>query len=129
MRIERWLLYMQQFDFQLKNCPGSKNVADYVSRHMIPLTESDIKTCNTRKQVVHGVIKDRTSQAITLAEVQDATKKDRELSKLIPLIQTGTRNACKADPGLAKYAQMFQELSYLEGVVTHSHQIVIPKHL
>jgi len=120
---------MQQFDFQLKYCPGSKNAADYLSRDMIPLTESGIKSCNTRKQVVHTIITDTTPQTITLAEVQDATKKDRELRKLVPLIQTGNRNAYKADSDLAKYAQVFQELSYLEGVVTRGHQIVIPKSL
>ena len=43
---------------------------------------------------------DKTPQAITLVEDQDATKKDRELSKLIPLILAGNRNACKADPDL-----------------------------
>jgi len=129
MRIEHCLLYMQQFDFQLNYCPGSKNAADYLSRHIIPLTESDVKTCNARKQVVQSINTDTTPQAITLAEVQDATKKDRELSKLISLIQSGNRNACKADPDLAKYAQVFQELSYLEGVVTRSRQIVIPKSL
>ena len=107
----------------------TQHAADYVSRHMIPLTESDIKTCNAIKQVVHSIITDTTPQAITLAEVQDATKKDRELSKLIPLIQTGNRNACKADPDLEKYAQVSQELSYLEGVITRGHQIVIPKSL
>ena len=43
IRIEPWLLYVQQFDFELKYCPGSKNAADYLSRHVIPLTESDTK--------------------------------------------------------------------------------------
>ena len=41
MRIERWLLYFHQFDFELKYCPGSKNAADYLSRHVVPLTEND----------------------------------------------------------------------------------------
>ena len=120
---------MQQFDFELKYCPGSKNAADYLSRHVIPLTESDTKTCNAREQVVHSIITVTAPQAILLVEVQDATKRDRELSKLIPLIQAGNRNACKADPDLMKYAQVFQELSHLEGVVTRGHQIVIPKSL
>ena len=96
---------------------------------MIPLTESDTKTCNAREQVVYSIITGTALQAISLVEVQDATEKDRELSKLIPLIQGGNRNACKADPDLMKYAQVFQELSYLEGVVTRGHQIVIPKSL
>ena len=120
---------MQQFDFELKYCPGRKNAADYLSRHVIPLTESDTKTCNAREQVVHSIITVTAPQAILLVEVQDATKRDRELSKLIPLIQAGNRNACKADPDLMKYAQVFQELSHIEGVVTRGHQIVIPKSL
>ena len=120
---------MQQFHFELKYCPGRKNAADYLSRHVIPLTESDTKTCNAREQVVHSIITVTAPQAILLVEVQDATKRDRELSKLIPLIQAGNRNACKADPDLMKYAQVFQELSHIEGVVTRGHQIVIPKSL
>ena len=78
---------------------------------------------------MYSIITDTTPQAITLAEVQEATKKDPELSKLIPLIQTSRSNACKADPDLVKYAQVFRGLSYLEGVVTRGHQIVIPKSL
>ena len=42
MRIERWLLYLQQLDYQLNFCPGKRNAADYLSRHILPLTESDI---------------------------------------------------------------------------------------
>ena len=47
MRIERWLLNLQQFDFELKYCLGSKNAADFLSRHIIPLTKSEerARTC------------------------------------------------------------------------------------
>ena len=78
---------------------------------------------------MHLIIKGTVPQAISLVEVQDATKRDQELSKFIPLIQVSNCNACKADPDLRKYAQVFQELSHLEGVVTRGHQIVIPKSL
>ena len=44
MRIECWLLYLQQLDYQLTYCPGKQLAADYLSRHMLPLTESDIQT-------------------------------------------------------------------------------------
>ena len=84
---------------------------------------------NAREQVVHRIIKGTASQAISRVEVQDATKRDQELSKFIPLIQVSNCNACKADPDLRKYAQVFQELSHLEGVVSRGHQIVIPKSL
>ena len=78
---------------------------------------------------MHLIIKGTVPQAISLVEVQDATKRDQELSKFIPLIQVSNCNACKADPDLREYVQVFQELSHLEGVVTHGHQIVIPKSL
>ena len=76
MRIERWLLYLQQFDYQLKSCPGKQNAADNLSRHMLPLTESDVQTSEARKQVVHSIITDKAPHAISLADIQAATKKD-----------------------------------------------------
>ena len=75
MRIERWLLYLQQFDFKLMYCPGNKNAADYLSRHMLPLTDSDTKTSEARSQVVHHIIENTVPKAITLAQVQEATGK------------------------------------------------------
>ena len=129
MRIECWLLHLQQFDYQLKYCPGKQNAADYLSRHMLPLTESNIQTSEARKQVVHSIITDTVPHAISLTDIQAATRKDQELRKLIPLIQAGNHHACKSDPDLAKYALVFCELSYAEGVVIGGHQLVIPKSL
>ena len=129
MRIERWLLYLQQFDYQLKYCPGKQNAADYLSRHMLPLTESDVQTSEARKLAVHSIITNTAPNAISLADNQAATRKDQDLSKLTPLIQNGNHRACKSDPDLAKYALVFRELSYVEGVVTRGHQLVIPQSL
>ena len=129
MRIERWLLYLQQFDFKLMYCPGNKNAADYLSRHMLPLTDSDTKTSEARSQVVHHIIENTVPKAITLAQVQEATGKDPDFYKLIPLIQAGNHRSCKANPELAKYAQVFQELSYMEGIILRGHKILIPKSL
>ena len=86
MRIERWLLYLQQFDYKLVYCPGNKNAADYLSRHMFPLTDGDTKTSEARSQVVHHIIENTVPKAITLAQVQDATENDSDFCKLIPLI-------------------------------------------
>ena len=36
-RIERWLMYLQQFDFKVKYLRGKINCADYLSRHAMPL--------------------------------------------------------------------------------------------
>ena len=120
MRIERWLLYLH---------PSKQNAADYLSRQMLPLTESDIQASEARKQVVHSIITSTAPHSISLAEIQAATRKDQDLRKLIPLIQAGNHRVCKSDPDLAKYALVFRELSYVKGVLTRGHQLVIPKSL
>ena len=125
MRIERWLLYLQQFDYRLKYCPGKQDAADYLSRHILPLTESDLQTSEARKQVVHSIITEIAPHAISLADIQAVTREDQDLRKLIPLIQANNHCARKSDPDLAKYALVFHELSYIEGVVTPGHQLVI----
>lgn len=129
MRIERWLLYLQQFDYELMYCPGNKNAADYLSRHTLPLTDSDTTTSEARSQVVHHIIENTVPKAITLTQVQDATEKDSDFCQLIPLIQAGNHRACKADLELAKYAQVFQELSYMEGIILRGHKLLVPKSL
>ena len=96
---------------------------------MLPLTESDVQTSEARKRVVHSIITDTVPHAISLTDIQAGTRKDQEIRKLIPLIQAGNHRACKSDPDLAKYALVFRELSYAEGVVIRGHQLVIPKSL
>jgi len=96
---------------------------------MLSLTESDVQTNEARKQVVHNIITDTAPHAISLADIQAATKKDQDLKSLIPLIQAGNHRACKSDADLAKYTLVFRELSYIEGVVARGHQLVIPKYL
>ena len=45
LRIERLLLFLQQFDFTLRYCSGKENAADYLSRHAIPVTTDEERTC------------------------------------------------------------------------------------
>ena len=47
-RIERWPLYLQQFDYKLMYFAGNKNAADYLSRHMLPLTDGDATASEAR---------------------------------------------------------------------------------
>ena len=88
---------------------------------MLPLTEIDVQTGEAIKQVVHSIITDTVPHAISPTDIQAATRKDKELRKLIPLIQAGNHRACKSDPDLAMCALVFRELSYTEGVVTRGH--------
>ena len=54
MRIERWLLYLKQFDYLLKYNPVNRTQQNI----SLPLTESDIQPNEARKQVVHSIATD-----------------------------------------------------------------------
>jgi transposase InsO family protein len=129
MRLERWLMFLQQFDFGMEYCPGKKNGADYLSRHAVPLSNSDANSSNRREAVVHALVQYAVPKAMSLEEVCEETEKDEELTKLIPLIQHGEMRKVKEDMQLQQYHQVFPELSVAEGVVMRGHQILIPKSL
>ena len=80
LRFERWLLFLQQFDFTLRYCPGKENAADYFSRQAIPFTTDEEKTCGHRAAIVHQVMMDTVPKSVFLIkEIQKSTKCDPEL--------------------------------------------------
>ena len=61
---------------------------------MLPLTESDVQTSEARKQVVHSIITDTAPHAISLADIQAATRKDQELSQEAHSSYSGWQSLC-----------------------------------
>ena len=53
---------------------------------MLPLPESDIQTSEAKKQVIHSIITDTAPRAISLANIQAATRKEQDLRTFILLI-------------------------------------------
>jgi hypothetical protein len=82
LRVERWLMYLQQFDFKLEYSPGKTNGADYLSRHSLPLTSSDTHISAGREVAVRSLIAEHVPKAMSLETVIKATAADSQLSKL-----------------------------------------------
>jgi hypothetical protein len=127
LRVERWLLYTQQFDFKLQYCPGSKNGADYMSRHALPLSEKDRKDSDCRDKVVRSIVEYLTPKAVTTQHIAKATKK--ELLVLINCIQTGDITVCKKE--MPQFQKVFRELTFIDSsnIILRGNQIVIPPSL
>ena len=126
LRIERWLLYLQQFQFTLRYCPGSENAADYLSRHAIPVASDQEKDS---KRIVHQIIVNTIPKSITLEEMQEATAIDLELCKLAQYIQEGKARECKQDPLTSQFNGVFSELSFIDGLILRGSRIVVPQEL
>ena len=84
LRIERWSLRLQEFDFTISHIRGTVNPADFMSRHPF-----DIKTKidNITEQYVNFVQTHACPEAISLQEIRDKTKNDITLQKVISKMQ------------------------------------------
>ena len=126
MRTEHWLMYLQQFKYSLEYKAGSHNAADYLSRHAIHWSAVDEKNSQIREEIVNVIINDTTPKAITLPQIQEATKQVKIMSKLIKLFQSGNKNGCKNVKYLHSFILVFHELSYVNGILLCGDRIVIP---
>ena len=126
MRIERWLIYLQQFDFKVKHPPGKINGADYLSRHAMPLSPKDRRSVTYREATVRQLVLSVVPRAVSLTEIQTATAQDPQLTKLLPLLLSGDKEGVKADSTISQFHQVFDELSHAENVILRGSQIVVP---
>ena len=126
MRIERWLIYLQQFDFKVKHQPGKINGADYLSRHAMPLSPKDRRSFTYREATVRQLVLSVVPRAVSLTEIQTATAQDPQLTKLLPLLLSGDKEGVKADSTISQFHQVFDELSHAENVILRGSQIVVP---
>ena len=69
MRIERWLMYLQQFDFTVKYIPGKINGANYLSRHAMPLSPKDRRSVTYREATVRQLVLSVVPRAVSLTDI------------------------------------------------------------
>ena len=123
-RIEKWVMEMQDVDFELEYQPGkdAADPLDYLSRHPLPETEEDA-TEHMIKQIV------AEEHAIILKDLQVETDKDEQLQKLKAAITAGNWEKEKEQPDIAPYFGIKDQLFIAEGLIFRNKQIVIPRRL
>ena len=67
-RIDRWLLRLQPYTFDVKHRPGKDNPADYLSRH--PLPNSTSRQSDSAECYVNFVVQHAIPKAMTLQEIE-----------------------------------------------------------
>ena len=132
LRIERWVLRLQSYDFQVKYVKGSENIADPLSRLIKVAKGSDVvgqsvdDVEDTELYVRFTVIDALT--AITAKEVEKASFVDSEISQIREAVQCSRFDSLSKDiPGV--YRAIRDELCVVGQLVLRGNRIVVPKDL
>ncbi|CAB3986500.1 Transposon Tf2-9 poly [Paramuricea clavata] len=125
LRIERWLLRLQQYKFNIKYRPGSSNPADVLSRQ--PLF-TNYKSSTIAEKYVNFIQSHSVPKSLTLDEIRIATLNDPELQRVTSAVKEDRWN--KTESCLSPYRNQHEQLTVSEcGVILRNSQIVIPKSL
>ena len=123
-RIEKWIMEMQDVDYELVYKPGkdAADPMDYLSRHPLPEAETDDTELMIKMLVnnEHGVV---------LRSIHEATLKDEILQDVCKRMKRNDWEQHKNRPELKPYYLVRHELFRAKGFLLRNRQIVIPEEL
>lgn len=120
-RIERWVLRLQSFDYEVVYEPGITNLADALSR----LSPSEPKSFDDEgEEYIQLIIKSPAPIAVAPEEIVSESQKDEQIKEVIEALNNGS---------WADFSKEFKpyaaELYQSAGVLLRGDRIVIPKSL
>jgi hypothetical protein len=121
-RVERWMLRLQAFSFDLQYESGRTNPADFMSRCPVA-SQSDV----SNMEYINFVIHSHLPKAITYPEIVAASQNDPVMRQLVRAIDTDSWP--KSNKNLDPFRKLRHELSTHDGIVLRNQRIVIPEKL
>src|SRR5207302_4438228 len=84
----RWLLYIQEYDFEIKHCKGKENVvADVLSRHPTDIDSSDITNLQHELEINKIQMQISTEARKEIQNICTKQLNNHKLSKIIKQIK------------------------------------------
>ena len=121
-RLERWVMRLQSYDFDVVHRPGEGHIADPLSRLTKPTSISkDDYTGEEADLYAMSLVRESVPATITLAEIREATAADPVLHEVIASLRSS-----RWSRELHFYEIIKDELSEVDGVLMRRQQIVIP---
>ena len=121
VRIERWVLRLQPYEFTVMYCPGPQNIADALSR----LTqEISNESKNVAEEYIRYVAENAAPRAIPIQVIEEASAEDEEIALLRKCVQTNDWTV--AEP---VFKAVRNELIVLGKLVLRGTRLVIPMKL
>ena len=122
-RIERWLLYLQQFQYKLTHIRGKDNPADVLSR--LPVSTSQDHETQATEEFAYSVAREAVPAALVPKEVESASEKDPTLQLVRNAVITDDWSKLQG----TTYKAIKEELWVVGQVVMRGSRIVIPESL
>lgn len=121
-RIERWVLRLQSFDYQIVHVPGSQNIADALSR----LATMKPVPFDTEEEVFIREVATLAAAASALKweEIEEESRLDHEIREVVHKIRTDNHH----DLPLA-FKVIANELCAVNDVLLRVDRIIIPEKL
>ncbi|XP_067949847.1 uncharacterized protein [Watersipora subatra] len=119
-RIERWVLRLMAFDYEVVYKPGKENIADPLSR-LSASPDCIRNVANVADEYVHTVARLSVPKAMSFDEVKKASIDCSEMKLVRDALLDGRWSTC-----LPAYRSVYTELSDVEGVVMRGNNIVMP---
>jgi len=122
-RIERWLLRMQSFDFNVQYIEGKNNIADPLSRLFTVVTPPIEISDNYISHLVSFLV----PRGLSLDQIKQESGVDPVINEVRTSLQTGVWK--KDESILLPYRAARSELSDIDGILLKATKIVIPASL
>ena len=139
LRIERWLLRIQEYHYTVRYEPGKNNPADYLSRHPPCMSTGQPASASqtSADAYVNMVTFNAIPKSISLEEIQKASQTDMVIQACMTAVTTGNWHHARqqiAPPNQQEFDSYFhirEELTVNAeyGILLRDHRIAIPREL
>ncbi|XP_062538474.1 uncharacterized protein K02A2.6-like [Armigeres subalbatus] len=120
-RIERWVLQLQSYKYDVEHIPGTANIADAISR--LSTDRSSPRTFDeSAEKYIRSVVESAVPSAVTYSEIVQETANDHSLQEVVRALHLKSEVP-------KMYKPYENELCAVEGVLLRGNRLVIPNTL
>lgn len=117
-RIERWVLRLQAYTYDIEHVQGCANIADCLSRLSVSIPEPFEEAMDG---YIHHVAQLAAPTAVTLDEVKKHTREDHIIQKVFESLQSGSLDLIPKE-----FKPFVNELHSVDGLLLRGNRLVIP---